>query len=83
MRSPSAISPRAANTSGLEQVDHRQAAPERELIDPSCQRRGEQRREELRGDEERRRCSDILRAVVHQHGQRDDARPESPISLTV
>ena len=51
----------------------RQDPAQRELVHPSRQQGCDQRRQELRGKEDRRRGRYGLGAVVHQHGQSDDA----------
>ena len=58
---------------GLDHVQQRQDPPQRELVHARGQQRRQQRRQELRGDEDRSGRRDRLSAVVDQHGQSDDA----------
>jgi hypothetical protein len=58
---------------GLAEVDRREAAAQRHLVEPRGERGREQRGQELAHDEERRGGRDVLRPVVHEDGERDDA----------
>ena len=57
----------------LEHVQARQAAPQRDLVEPRGEGGSDERGQELGHDEERGRRRHVLRPVVDQHGERDDA----------